>query len=126
MDAAVAAGFNERRFSLLPLAAVAAVWLLGSASSAQAGCGDYLVGVSQTAESSSHAPMSPGDSAPVCRSCGERGMPLAPMVEIERLVIDPLLLTASESPFLERGRWSPAMSIWESQFPSQTPDRPPR
>jgi hypothetical protein len=126
MDAAVAAGFKERRFSLLPLAALAAVCLLGSASSVQAGCGDYLVGVSQTAEHVSHVPMSPQESTPVCRTCGERGTPIAPVVEIERLVVDPLLLTTGESPTLERGCWLLVTSICERQFLSQTPDRPPR
>ena len=122
----MAAGFNERRFSLLPLAALAAVCLLGSASSVKAGCGDYLVGVSQTAEHASHAPMNPGDSTPICRSCGERGMPIAPVVEIERIVVDPLLITLDKPLILERGRWSPVTAIRERQIPSRTPDRPPR
>jgi hypothetical protein len=115
---------NARRLAI-SLAAFA-LWLAGSPTTVQAGCGDYLVGVEQV-EKHSSAPMAPDhDGPPQCRSCNAPAAPLTPVVQLERIPVELALPQPRSSPTLERGRWSGDEVKPLAQVLSRTPDRPPK
>src|SRR5688500_3712047 len=107
MGAGVTTGFVDQRFvkRLAFAVAAVAVWLVGAGSTAQAGCGDYLVGVEQT-DRHHAAPMTPHHrDVPQCRSCNQPASPIPPVVQPERLPVETAIPEAGCSLILDCGGW---------------------
>jgi hypothetical protein len=122
---AIAHGFRRAKH-LAILAGVVAFWLAGGGS-ANASCGDYLVGVEQGDHSSAPTPAAPhGDRTPRCRSCHLPIVPAAPTITIERVPIDPALIAGDPKIELDRGRWWRAEPSMACEHLSRAPDRPPK
>jgi len=126
-DRKVTASFADARTASRPaLAAVAlAIWLAGTGSSVQAGCGDYLVGVDNSAHAAA-APLTPDRKAPECRSCHEPATPITPVIVVERVPIDSALVVAASVPTFAQCGWRGAESTLQLQRLSEVPDRPPK
>jgi len=127
LDRQVTASFADARTANRAALAAAAIafWLAGTGSSAQAGCGDYLVGVDNSAHAAD-APLTPVRKVPECRSCHEPATPIAPVIVVERVPIDSALIVAAAAPTFDRCGWHDAESTLQFPRLSEVPNRPPK
>ena len=120
---------DHRTAKRLTIAAAAlAFWLLGTASSVRAGCGDYLVGVEQTGKHSiaSMAPDHFSDRVPICKSCRHPISPPVPVMTVERLPVEQAVQDFASSLILDLAGWDRTDAEVRPHVLPRTPDRPPK